>query len=1008
MPASPGSAYPYPSQRVIVLRHGERRDNHPDAPAESNPPLTPEGIAAVEGAAARLKRYIGEEAARAAVLVVSPFLRTVQTAEALQRHGVGTDHGMVVDNTLCEVFGPSRIKASRAPQLPAYPTSRAVGGLPVWGESLETATERYVANFLRNGDVYGGPLARGAGASDSSFSGREESQTSSTLLCPVAVSKRVSGGAGNNGINNNGSSNGVGAALPSSPGSAQLSNVKCDKTRDVVLVTHGDAISAILSHFYPARVVYEAEFLSFIIMRRYGAGNHVYHLDESTGVNWFVEGVDREPQDPVLNALEMEREAAAAAAAAEKRCRDPGNTTANKNRGTPTNPAYDEDIGDDNDDEGDSLDNDAEEPTHPASFAGGRVKASRSSRLPARRVRPSHTTIAKIGEEATATGIPAFPPTQVYPPVLNNPHQPVAHHRRGTSPGNGAAAAQTRTAHVAGSSSGSNGGDSDGPHNPSRRHPKAGEDCERNRLPGGTPAQSSSNPVLTTTDDGADLRRGHSSRSGSSGSGVGGNPCDTEGSGYDVEGEERQESGNTTAMEEGFDDGTVEEEATFGVAQRHVVQCVTRPKDVASTASLRWTSDGWEADAVLRDMSSYGGLTTDTSADSWVKWQAASISNFSALAPREKTVTVVQVPSQQPAPSPPLLPTASSVAHGAPVTPATTPPPRLGNTSITTTSTTCTRSRSSSASVPPTFLHDENVMAHTPNDATALLHDDATSFSSGITNLHAIQGTASSSTRPGTGYTISLPESHALQHATWEVSKRGARNLFLALRAVQMQSLQFAQVFRENVVITMFYCLCIAWDTVSMMVLFLSCNAQYPLLLYLRRAVEQLRFRPLGDLSGAHLLNGYEDLHDDSTVSTVTAGAVREDEHVEVPFHQLLATAATEDHGGRPMTCETDQHAVTTNVASRSTSVQGDKRTANVGRLCVRHVVATAAKILFLFSMSILISLMAESDGRLVLHSVEVALTSILGVLMILVCFCANVVRGVLDEMYLDPILDQH
>lgn len=330
MPARANSAYPYPSQRVVVLRHGERRDSHPDAPAESNPPLTADGIAAIQSVAARLKHYLGDEDARSTVLVVSPFLRTVQTAEALQLHGVGTDHAMVVDNTLCEVFGPSRIKTGRAPQLQTSPTARTVGGLPVWGESLETATQRYVANFLRNGDVYGGPLARGAGTG-TSISVREESQISSSLVCPAGVTKRTNGGE---------------PATPGSPDSAVASNIAGEKPRDVVLVTHGDAISAVLSYFYPARVVYEADFLSFVIMRRYGMDNYVYHLDESVGVNWFVEGIDSEPSDPILRALEIEREAAMVAAAAAAKKSAAGNTN-NHNH----NMNHSSDVADDADEE---------------------------------------------------------------------------------------------------------------------------------------------------------------------------------------------------------------------------------------------------------------------------------------------------------------------------------------------------------------------------------------------------------------------------------------------------------------------------------------------------------------------------------------------------------------------------------------------------------------------------------------------------------------------------------
>lgn len=494
MPASPSGAFPYPSQRVVVLRHGERRDSAPEAPAESNPPLTEAGVAAVQGTAARLKHYLGEDAARNAVLVVSPFLRTLQTAEALQRHGVGAAQAMVIDNTLCEVFGPSRIKTSRAPQLAAPAASLAIGGLPQWGESIETATERYVTNFLRNGDVYGGHLSANpiTGTNADSVTTQEESQVPQSLVVPAAVTNR----AGNRLPPRNAAAR---AALNRQASDSITASERAP--RDVILVTHGDAISAVVSHFYPARVVYEADFLSFVIMRRYGPGNLVYHLDESAGVSWFVEGIDREPEDTILFAMEKQRLVAT-----------PG---ANSGSSGYANGADEEDL----DDEGDSIEFDVEDPDPdadggqvPVSFAGSRLRPSRGAAVVNRQrvppIAPGHAAnpfaaasrprISSVGGTAENSGGSGRTPR----PGSASMHGP-------TTPRQGSGSTQGPTTPRAGQHQ--RHGTGTQRHRPLhhpvaataaadsprvvRDHPKAGEGCERIRLPTGTPAQSSSNAV---------------------------------------------------------------------------------------------------------------------------------------------------------------------------------------------------------------------------------------------------------------------------------------------------------------------------------------------------------------------------------------------------------------------------------------------------------------------------------------------------------------------------------
>lgn len=195
-------------QLVIVMRHGERRDHLPDAPNEADPPLTEEGKRNVALAADRIREAIGPSLARRLVLLTSPFLRTVETAEELQRNGIGSDRASsAIDNTLCEVFGPLRIKSNGPPDVTR---KEAYGSLPPWGESIQFASARFVDSFLRNAQEH--PFEH------------------------------------------------------------------------LILVSHGDAISAVLSHFYPKRMVYETEFLSFVVMRRRSPrlGNEARGLQPST------------------------------------------------------------------------------------------------------------------------------------------------------------------------------------------------------------------------------------------------------------------------------------------------------------------------------------------------------------------------------------------------------------------------------------------------------------------------------------------------------------------------------------------------------------------------------------------------------------------------------------------------------------------------------------------------------------------------------------------------------
>ncbi|GET92837.1 hypothetical protein, conserved [Leishmania tarentolae] len=494
MPTQLNSVLPYPSQRVVVLRHGERRDSSPDAPAESNPPLTKAGVVAIKALAARLKHHLGDEAAYSAALVVSPFLRTLQTAEVLQHYGVGAARSMLIDNTLCEVFGPIRVTASRAPELSIPPKLQVVGQLPAWGESIEMAAERYVSSFLRSGDFHGGVMAATPSFTNSSCTNGDDS-TSRNVAASEAVMNRKGGRLPPRKTSSKSLTSWKEKSLSTSSESPLL---------DVILVTHGDALGSVIAHFYPARIVYETEFLSFVIMRRYGVGNPVYHLDQWEGVNWIVEGVDAEPRDPILSMLEEQR-------------------GAHRGKNGSRYGKCGEDERSSFEDEADQVENNADVPF---SFAGGRMRRRQTGDLcdnshanhcvPStpgslmESVPPSHAAnplaphnglpakadyIKDIRDTSSSLLTQTCTPPQPRRQVTTSEHHYQCQMRSNASQHhfNG----QSRTFPTV-----------DAPEPPHCQlpveYPKAGEDCERIRLPAGTPAQSSSNSV-TINNNGRNL-----------------------------------------------------------------------------------------------------------------------------------------------------------------------------------------------------------------------------------------------------------------------------------------------------------------------------------------------------------------------------------------------------------------------------------------------------------------------------------------------------------------------
>ncbi|EKF31705.1 hypothetical protein MOQ_004452 [Trypanosoma cruzi marinkellei] len=222
-------------QLIVVMRHGERRDGAVGSRPEVDPPLTENGIVQIAEVAKKLRALLGAKRARKLLLIVSPFMRTRQTAQELQKCAIGDLHHHIIDNTLCEVYGPVRIKSSTAPLLPDMIVKNGLGELPLWGETIEMASQRYVDCFFRNCHSY--------------------------------------------------------------------------PDKNLLLVTHGDAISAIMAAFFPLRTVYETEFLSFIVFQRDSKSVSRSDLDScqlitSSGVQWLVEGPETSLAE--MNTLEAD------------------------------------------------------------------------------------------------------------------------------------------------------------------------------------------------------------------------------------------------------------------------------------------------------------------------------------------------------------------------------------------------------------------------------------------------------------------------------------------------------------------------------------------------------------------------------------------------------------------------------------------------------------------------------------------------------------------------------
>lgn len=217
-------------QDVVIMRHGERRDGHPASQPENDPPLTESGKKDIVLAAEKIQKLF-PFTEKNVQLISSPFLRARETAQELQKNGVGVWNQIKIDNTLSEVFGPIRIKTGTVHEFAdATIVQRGSGKMPEWGETLEMASNRYWESLIN-------------------------------VFNEVAEENKSRKGRRN-------------YILP-------------------VVITHGDALSSIMRCIYPNRVVYSAEYLSFMVIRRFFRGSHFsFRVIHTSELYWIHEGVE--------------------------------------------------------------------------------------------------------------------------------------------------------------------------------------------------------------------------------------------------------------------------------------------------------------------------------------------------------------------------------------------------------------------------------------------------------------------------------------------------------------------------------------------------------------------------------------------------------------------------------------------------------------------------------------------------------------------------------------------
>lgn len=211
-------------QCVIIMRHGERRDGTPSSVPENDPPLTAAGRRDVARVAAKIKEQF-PCASKTIYIISSPFLRTRETAEELQKNGIGVSRPITIDNTLSEVYGPIRIKAGDTHEFenPSV-VSEGFGTMPSWGETLQMASVRFYDSFIN------------------------------------IVSMTENENAARKGHS---------------------------RPRTPLLVTHGDALSSIMQQIYPNRIVYSADYLSFFIAQKNVSSMSGFDVTYTSEVQWI-------------------------------------------------------------------------------------------------------------------------------------------------------------------------------------------------------------------------------------------------------------------------------------------------------------------------------------------------------------------------------------------------------------------------------------------------------------------------------------------------------------------------------------------------------------------------------------------------------------------------------------------------------------------------------------------------------------------------------------------------
>ena len=133
---------------AVVIRHGERHDDVNNLPGVGDTALSDNAERMFPSVAQKLEEALGKVVMEHLVMYCSPFLRCRQTAELLRKYGVGKySPPTVIDNELCEVYGPVRIKCSEPPK----PWSKgSLGTPPKWGETIHDARDRFVEAFARH------------------------------------------------------------------------------------------------------------------------------------------------------------------------------------------------------------------------------------------------------------------------------------------------------------------------------------------------------------------------------------------------------------------------------------------------------------------------------------------------------------------------------------------------------------------------------------------------------------------------------------------------------------------------------------------------------------------------------------------------------------------------------------------------------------------------------------------------------------------------------------------